>query len=186
MDDAQIVEMYMQRDEQAITQTDQKYGRALKAMSMRILMDESDSNECVNDTYFRAWNSIPPTQPKSLSAYLYRIVRSISIDRFRARMSQKRRMGEYTASLDELSECIAGEGTPQGTLETQMLTATIQIFLEKIPKQQRQIFLCRYYFLDPIQKIAGYFQMSESRVKSILYRLRCRLKKVLEQEGFFL
>ena len=186
MDDAQIIDLYMQRDEQAITQTDQKYGRSLKAMAMRILTDQADSSECVNDTYLRAWNSIPPTQPTNLSAYLHRIVRTVSIDHFRARKSEKRRACEYTASLDELSECIAGEETPQDALEMQTLVETIEVFLHALPKEQRQIFLCRYYFLDPIGKIAGYFRMSESKVKSILYRLRCRLKVKLEQEGFFL
>ena len=186
MEDAQIIELYFKRDEQAIAKTDRKYGKALKALSMRILTDEADSNECVNDTYLKAWNTIPPTNPSNLSAYLHRIVRSVSIDRFRARKSEKRRMGEYAFSLDELSQCIAGEETPELAMQAQELEKLIEAFLQDLRKEKRQIFLCRYYFLDPIKTIASNFQMSESKVKSVLYRLRCELRERLEQEGFFL
>ena len=186
MEDSQIIEMYLQRNEQAIENTEKKYGKALKALSMRILADEADSSECVNDTYLKAWNTIPPTMPTSLSAYLHRIVRSISIDRYRAKKSTKRRLGEYAASLEELAECIAGEESPYDAMQSQLLNDLIDAFLQALPKEKRQIFLCRYYFLDSIKKIAGYFDMSESRVKSVLHRLRCELKRKLEQEGFFL
>ena len=186
MEDEQIVSLYFSRDEQALAQTEKKYGKSLLLLSKRIVINDEDSRECVNDTYLRAWNTIPPTRPKHLSAYLYKIVRSISIDRFRAKKSAKRATNEYTASLDELAECIAGEETPQDALELQMLVGTIEAFLKELPKEQRQIFLCRYYFMDSIKKISGYLHVSESKIKSALYRMRCELKKYLQQEGYFL
>ena len=186
MEDAQIVQLYFNRDEQAVLQTEKKYGKSLLLLSKRIVINDEDSQECVNDTYLRAWNTIPPTKPKHLSAYLYAIIRSISIDRFRAKKSAKRAMNEYILSLDELAECIAGEETPQDALEMQMLVGTIEAFMKGLPKEQRQIFLCRYYFMDSIKAISGYLCMSESKIKSTLYRVRCELKKILQQEGYFL
>ncbi len=186
MHDEQIIALYLRRDEQATEETAQKYGKALNAMALRILTDKEDAEECVNDTYLKVWNTIPPTIPMNLSSYLHKIVRRISIDRFRARRSGKRKANEYTASIEELSECLAGEETPQNAMELQLLTETIQAFLQKLPKQQRQMFVCRYYFHDPIGKIADYFSISQSKVKSTLYRVRCSLKQCLQQEGFFL
>lgn len=184
--DEEIVALFWQRDEKAIEETSQKYGKALSLMALRILSDQEDASECVNDTYWKAWNTIPPTRPIHLSSYLYKLLRHISIDRFRARRSGKRVANEYTASLEELSECLAGEETPDAALEMQFLSQTIQAFVQQLPKQQRQMFVCRYYFLDPIGKIADYFSVSQSKVKSTLYRVRCSLKQYLQQEGFFL
>ncbi|MBE6928573.1 MAG: RNA polymerase sigma factor [Ruminococcaceae bacterium] len=186
MQDDEIITLYLERNEDAIRQTEKKYGKALKTMAMRILSDEDDSQECVNDTYLKTWNSIPPMQPSHLSAYLHKLVRRISIDRYRGRHSEKRKPNEYTASLDELGECLAGEETPQGVLELQLLTQTIEAFLQTLSEQNRQIFLCRYYFLDPVKQIAKFFSISESNVKSTLYRIRSGLKEHLKQEGFFL
>ncbi len=186
MEDAQIIAMYLRRDEQAIEQTDRKYGKALTGMAKRILSNEEDSHECVNDTYLKAWNSIPPIKPTNLSSYLYRIIRSVSIDRYRARKSDKRRASEYAASLDELGECIAGKETPHDAMELELLLRTIRDYLSLLPKRQRQMFICRYYFLDPIKKIAEFFHISEAKAKSSLYRIRCGLKTYLEQEGFFI
>lgn len=186
MEDEEIIALYFGRDEQAVVQTQRKYGKSLLSLSKRIVTNDEDSLECVNDTYLRAWNTIPPTRPKHLSAYLYKIVRSISIDRFRAKKSARRSANEYTASLDELAECIAGEETPQDALELQMLVGTIEAFLQQLPRDKRQIFLCRYYFMDSVKTMSEYLHMSESKIKSTLYRLRCELKKCLEQEGYFL
>lgn len=186
MEDEQIISLYLQRDERAIRETEGKYGKSLLLLSKRIVSDEEDGKECVNDTYLRAWNAIPPTVPTHFSAYLYRIVRSVSIDRFRAKKSQRRSANEYTQSLDELSECIAGHETPQDALEIKHLTQVISDYLRSLPKEQRQVFLCRYYFLDPIKRIAQNFHISEAKTKSMLYRLRLGLKEHLEQEGYFL
>lgn len=186
MEDEQIISLYLQRDERAIRETEGKYGKSLLLLSKRIVSDEEDSKECVNDTYLRAWNAIPPTVPTHFSAYLSRIVRSVSIDRFRAKKSQRRSANEYTQSLDELNECIAGHETPQDALEIKHLTQVISDYLRSLPKEQRQVFLCRYYFLDPIKRIAQNFHISEAKTKSMLYRLRLGLKEHLEQEGYFL
>lgn len=184
MDDQQIIQLFLSRDEQAISQTERKYGKALYLMADRILKDDDDSCECVNDTYLRVWNTIPPTRPTYFSAYLYKIVRTLSIDRFRARKSKKRACGEYATCLDELAECISGEETPENALEFKLLTELIEVFLKGLPKQQRQVFLCRYYFSEPVKSIAKACNMSESKIKTMLYRLRCDLKQYLYQEGF--
>lgn len=186
MEDEKILSMYISRNEQAISQTEEKYGKQLFTMAMRILSNEEDSRECVNDAYLKAWNSIPPAYPTRLSAYLHKIVRSLSIDRLRQKASDKRKASEYSASLDELQECIAGNETPQEALEMDLLVETIENYLLQLPKTQRQMFLCRYYYLDPIKVIAKNFHISESKVKSSLYRTRCGLKQQLEKEEFFI
>ena len=186
MNDEQIIAMLMSRNEQAIEQLEVKYGRQLNAMAMRILSDEEDSRECVNDTYLKAWNTIPPTRPKHLSAYLHRIVRTISIDRLRRRKADKRKVSEYTTSLDELQECLSGKETPQDTLEMELLIQTIEAYLLQLSKQERQMFICRYHYLDSIKQIACYFDMSEAKIKTTLYRIRCGLRQHLEKEDFFL
>ncbi len=186
MEDKKIVALYLSRDEKAIEETDRKYGKMLAAMSVRILNDEQDGNECVNDAYFRVWNSIPPTIPTHFSAFLHKIVRAVSIDRLRARMTSGRKVSEYTVGLDELNECIAAQGSPQESLELSLLTGSIERYLLGLKKEQRQMFLCRYYFADSLRSIAGYFACSEGKVKSTLFRVRAGLKKHLQQEGFFL
>jgi len=186
MEDKEIISLYLDRNERAIEETAHKYGKSLKSIALRILADEDDGNECVNDTYLRVWNTVPPTIPTHFSAFLHRIARSISIDRYRARKTNKQKASEYTASLEELQECIAGKETPQECLELQLLTKSIETYLKGLKREQRQIFLCRYYFMDPIKKIAQYFAISEGKVKSTLFRIRCGLKEYLQQEGFFL
>ena len=186
MNDEGILSMYIARNEQAISHTEEKYGKQLFTMAMRILSDEEDSRECVNDAYFKAWNSIPPAQPTHLSAYLHKIVRTLSIDRLRKKSADKRRVSEYSASLDELQDCIVGCESPQCTLEASLLIESIERYLLRLPKQHRQMFLCRYHYLDPIKIIAKNFHVSESKVKSTLFRIRCGLKQHLEKEEFFI
>lgn len=184
MEDAQIIDLYWSREERAIRETQTKYGKRLTALARNILDNPSDCEEVVSDAYFRAWNSIPPNRPDSLPAYLYKIVRRAAIDRFRRNRSGKRRRSEYDASLDELAECIADGETPEDLLHLQELAAAIQRYLHTLPEEQRNIFLQRYYFLDPLKKIAGYYGCREGKIKTILYRVRFGLKNHLEQEGY--
>ncbi len=186
MEDKKIIALYLGRNESAIEETDRKYGKMLTALAVRILNDEEDGCECVNDAYFRVWNSIPPTVPTYFSAFLHKVVRSVSIDRLRTRETNRRRASEYTVCLDELNECIAAEGSPQESLEMSLLTMSIERYLSSLKKEQRKMFLCRYYFADSVRSIADYFACSEGKVKSALFRIRCGLKKHLQQEGFFL
>lgn len=186
MEDREIIALYEKRQERAIEETAKKYGRSLRRFALNILRDEGDSEESVNDTYLRAWSSIPPTLPRSLQAYLYKLLRHIAIDRFRSRKSGKRLATEYAASLDELSECVAGRETPEDLLNAKELAGAVEDFLGSLPEEQRNIFLCRYFYCDSIGRIASYFSASQSKIKSSLHRTRCGLKEYLKQEGFFL
>ena len=186
MEDKQIISLYLQRDEKAIEETERKYGKMLNAMARRILADEDDGSECVNDAYLKVWNTIPPTIPKHFSAFLHKVVRTVSIDRFRAKQTRRSKASEYAVSLQELGECIPSNSSPQESLEMELLITSIERYLRSLKTEHRQMFLCRYYFADSIKSISDYFACSEGRVKSILFRIRDGLKTHLKQEGFFL
>ena len=183
MDDSQIVSLYWQRNEEAIDRTEKKYGQYLTTIAYNILSDREDSQESVNDTYLAAWDSMPPHKPQVLSAYLGKLTRRISIDLLRKRTSQKRNGGEYALSLEELSECI-GSNTAEETVDVQALSTAIAAFLRTASPEARNVFLCRYYYLDPVKKIAGYCGISESKVKILLHRTRQELWDYLQKEGF--
>lgn len=186
MDDDKIVNLYWQRDQSAIRETESKYGRYLMRIAYNVLFDPEDSKESVNDTYLKAWNSMPPHKPGILSTYLGKITRQTSIDRYRKKNSQKRRGSEYSISLSELEECVSKEATPEEAIELQMLADAISAYLRSLSGENRNIFVCRYYFMDSIREIAAYSGVSESKIKSILYRTRNGLKSYLEKEGFAL
>lgn len=184
MRDEQIVKLYWERNEAAINETQSKYQNYLMTIAYHILFDEEDSKESVNDTYLKAWNSMPPHKPDGLSYYLGKITREVSIDRYRKKNSQKRGGSEYTLSLSELEECVSGESLPEEQVELQILADSISAYLRTLPEKKRNIFICRYYFLDSIKDIAEYQGASESNIKSILHRIRVGLKNYLEKEGF--
>ncbi len=184
MEDEAIVALYWERKENAIGETEKKYGRYLMKTAYRILADEEDSKESVNDTYWKAWNSMPPHKPKILATYLGKITRQVSIDRFRKRTCVKRKGSVYALSLSELEECVsAGDSTTQD-VDLHLLAEAIQQYLHTLPPPMRHLFIGRYYFMDPIREIAAYSGMSEAKVKSGLHRVRLGLKQYLEQEGF--
>ena len=184
MQDAVIVQLYWDRDENAISHTEQKYGAYLNKIAYNILADWEDSVESVNDTYLAAWNSMPPQKPSVLSTYLGKLTRRISIDLFRKKSSQKRGSGEYALSLEELGECVGGGTAPEQTVEAKILAQAIAAFLESQPAQTRQVFVARYYYMDPVKEIARYCRISESKVKILLYRARQDLREYLQKEGF--
>ena len=184
MDDAQIVELYWRRDENAIQKSDEKYGRYLTGIAFHILADLEDSKESVNDTYLKAWNSMPPHKPDILSAYLGKITRQTSIDAYRKRGSQKRRGSQYALSLSELEECVSGGESPEREAEAALLADSINAFLRLLPSETRHAFIGRYYFMDSTREVAAYCGMSESKLKSVLYRARQKLKEHLEKEAF--
>lgn len=183
--DENIVELYWNRDESAIQKTEEKYGHYLTKIAYNILADWDDSLESVNDTYFKAWNSMPPHKPYVLSVYLGKITRELSIDIFRKRNRQKRISSEYAISLSELEECLAAGNHTEEQVNLHLLSESIQNFLRTLSKEQRTVFVGRYYFSDSIYDISRYYDMSESNVKSMLHRTRIALKKHLEKEGFF-
>ena len=185
MQDEKIIELYWQRDECALKETQNKYGRYLFKIAYNILSNEQDCEESVNDTYLAAWNSIPPQRPSSLSAYLAKLTRRISIDIYRKRSRDKRIPSEYTVSLDELYSVSSGDNTEQD-VEVKLLATAINAFLEELPPLQRNLFIGRYYFCDSLKEVSGYCGVAESRAKTLLYRTREKLKQYLEKEGFII
>lgn len=184
MQDEKIVELYWQRNESAIEETQNKYDHYLTKIAYNILADFEDSREGVNDTYLAAWNSIPPHKPSILSTYLGKLTRRISIDIFRRRNRGKRKSSEYILSLSELGDCVSGGDTPEESMEVQLLANAINHFLGTLSEDARNLFIGRYYFLDSLREVAGYCGMTESKAKGILFRTRCSLKVYLEKEGF--
>ena len=183
MTDDLIVSLYLRRDEDAIRHSDEKYGRLLTSVAYNILYDTEDSRETVNDTYLRAWNSIPPTKPTSLGTYLSRITRNLSIDLWRKK-SRGKRKSEYALSLDELSEVISSGERVEESLNLQELTDSIEKFLRTLSESARRAFVMRYFFADPVKEIAHSLGMGEGAVKSSLHRTRLGLREHLIKEGF--
>ena len=184
MQDEAIVELYWKRDESAIRETEGKYGHYLTKIAYNILCDQEDSEECVNDTYLKAWNSMPPHKPGVLATYLGKITRQQSIDIFRRRNREKRKASEYALSLAELEDCVSGGDTIEQSVDMQLLAEAINAYLRKLTPEARNTFVGRYYYMDSVKDISAYYGMSESKTKSMLYRTRQGLKAYLEQEGF--
>ena len=184
MEDEAIVSLYWQRNESAIRETERKYDRYLTKIAMNILADREDSRESVNDSYLAAWNSMPPHRPGVLSTYLGKITRRISIDRFRYRTREKRRQSEYEISLSKLGACVSGGNTTEEAVNGKLLADAIGIWLRLQPEENRNLFLCRYYFLDSLQEVAKHCGITESKCKTVLFRMRKSLKEYLEKEGF--
>jgi len=186
MKDERIVSLFWERDETAIAETQNKYGRYLTKIAYGILANFEDSCESVNDTYYKAWASIPPHKPDVLSTYLAKITRQTAIDVFRKRNSQKRCNSEYTLSLSELADCVSGSEDTDQAFEYGLLVETINAFVRSLSPEARHAFLGRYFFMDSIRDVAAYCGASESKMKSLLHRSRQSLKEHLKKEGFFL
>lgn len=184
MQDEKIVELYWKRDEAAIEETGKKYEHYLSKIAYNILADLEDSKECVNDTYLKAWNSMPPHKPEVLKTYLGKLTRQRSIDMFRSRNRVKRQGSEYAVSLSELGECVSGGDETEQSVDMHLLAEAIRKFLCSLSPEARNTFIGRYYYMDSMKEVAAYYGMSESKVKSLLHRTRLRLKTYLEQEGF--
>ena len=184
MEDADILKLFLDREERAIAETQSKYGRQIFATAYRILRNREDAQECENDTYLGAWNAIPPERPTHFPAYLIRLARNISISRYRAGHARKRGGVEVTLSLEELEECCPA---PQElTSESEQLASAINDFLSSLTTDERAVFLCRYWQCDAIADIARRFGYGQSKVKMMLKRTRDRLRDYLEQEGLYL
>lgn len=185
MTDEAIVALYFARDEAAISESDRKYGAYCTKIAMNILGDVSDSEECVNDTWLGAWRSIPPKSPANLAAYLGKITRNLSINRHQMRHAEKRVINEFALSLNELDECIPGSPSAEPDVCAEQVGASISAFLHAQKDLERRIFVRRYFFCEAIAELATQFDMSESRVKSMLFRMRVKLRKHLESDGIF-
>lgn len=183
MEDQKIITLYWERSEQAISETQQKYGSYCYSIAQRIMNCPEDSQEVVSDTYLTAWNSIPPQMPRILKAFLARITRNLSLDYWYRKQADKRGGGEIPLALDELSECIPGKSTVEGELDAKELEAAIDRFVKKLTGIQQRVFMRRYWYLDPIDKIAEDLGFSHSKVTSMLLRIRKKLKQYLLEEG---
>lgn len=182
MEDRQIVELFWQRDEAAVAETQRKYDRYCLSIAQNVLGREADAREVVNDAYLAVWNAIPPHRPELLSAFLGKITRRLALKRLRDRSAAKRLAGEAAVSLDELEECIPSALRVEDCLEAAELVRSIDRFLETLPAAERRVFLRRYWFFDSIQAICSQYGFSQSKVKSMLGRTRRKLLHWLQKE----
>lgn len=183
MEDYSIVNLYWARSENAISETSKKYGNYCHSIAYNILGNVEDADESVNDTYLDAWNNIPPHRPSILSTFLGKITRRISIDKWRGRIAEKRGGGEIVLVLDELSDCIPSNQSVEHEVEATELSQLIDNFVMSLPLMERRVFICRYWYLDPIADIAQRFGFSQSKVKMMLHRQRKNLLNRLEREA---
>ena len=184
LDDSKIVDLYLERDEAAIKQTSKKYGKRLRALSFGIVNDQLSAEECENDTYLEAWNSIPPHEPRSyLYAFLARITRHISLNccRDRSRLKRSAFICELSA---EMEECIPDPDDSGCRVDDIVLGEAINKFLGSLDAQKRNIFLRRYWYMDSISDISKRYALSESKIKTTLFRCRNKLREYLKKEGY--
>ena len=183
MQDYEIVELYFERDERAISATDEKYGTYLNKIAYNITADAEDSKESVNDTYLGAWEAIPPHRPSVLRTFLSKLTRRIAIDKVRKSTRKKRIGSQYELSLGELEACV-GSDSASDTLDAKLLGEAISTFLRTLSPEARNAFICRYYFLDSVSDTAMRLDMSEAKLKSLLHRTRASLREYLLKEGY--
>lgn len=183
MEDTKIIDLYFARNETAITETDQKYGAYCRSIAWNILQNHEDSEECVSDTWLRAWNAMPPQRPRVLRQFLAKITRNLSLDRFRAGHAQKRGSGEVPLALEELKECV-GSGDPATDAERKLLEELIGQFLQQLTQRDRSVFLRRYFYMESRKDIAARYGMKETNVRLCLSRTRQRLREYLRKEDF--
>lgn len=186
MNDSQIVALFFDRDQRAIEETDAKYGKYCYSITHNILRNREDAEEAVSDSYLALWDAIPPHKPAMLRTFLGKIARRTALKRWERNRTQKRGGGEVALALEELSEYLSDGTTPETAIEMAELTQILNEFLRKLPKEERQIFVCRYWYLDPIADISNRFGYSQSKVKSMLTRTRMKLRNTLSKEGITL
>ena len=183
MEDSRIIDLFFERSEQAVEELNRKYGPAVKKTAANILSDRLDVEECVNDTYLRAWNSIPPQKPNPLVSYVCKIARNLALDRYRSSTAEKRN-GNMDLVLEEMEECIPSNRNVDTELEAKDLTAAINRFLAAIPQDDRFLFVRRYWYGDSVADLAAMTGGSANRISVRLFRLREKLRTTLTKEGF--
>ncbi len=184
MQDCELVELFWQRNEDAVRETESAYRSYLYENALNILSDSLDAEECVNETMLSAWNSIPPNRPASLRFYLLRIIRSLAVDRIRKR-NAKKRAGNFETALEELADCVRSPNpTPEEALDECCLREAIGRYLDTLNRDARIIFVCRYFYGDAEKKIAADMGFSVSKIKSSLFRTRAGLSEFLKKEGY--
>ncbi len=184
MRDDDIVELYWKRDEQAIKETEVKYGKYLFTIAHNILHDRMDSEECLNDTYLGTWNRIPPSRPKLLQVFLAKVTRNLALDRYRRNTAERRVPSDLVSSYEELDDCISVGMSVEEEYAVRELGRLLNEFIRTLDSRGEFIFFCRYYYADPLEDIADRLALSRSTVVRELSRIRKRLKSHLEKEGF--
>lgn len=184
MEDRQIVELFWQRNEAAIAETQKKYGSYCRSIAGSILSQDEDVKEVVNDAYLGTWNAVPPHRPENLSTFLGKIVRRLAMKKLRYLTAEKRVNNEATVSIEELESCIPSPLRAEAHLEKAELTESFNRFLDMLKPEERRIFLRRYWFCDPIPSICSQYGFRQSKVKSMLLRTRKKLASWLRKEGF--
>lgn len=186
MNDEQIIDLYWTRSENAISETEKKYGKYCKSISYNILKNHEDSEECVYDAYLKVWQSIPPKKPPVFSAFLAKITRNISLNKYKQKYAAKRGNGQVEIVLEELSDILSSRDTVEQYIDEHILIDALNNFLKKLPSRTRVIFLQRYWYLNSINEISKRHKLSESNIKMILLRTRNELKNYLNKEGIWI
>lgn len=182
MEDSQIIDLYFERSEDAILETAKKYGRYCKSISNNILHNHDDALECVNDTYMRAWNAIPPTRPNSLPVFLGKITRHLALNKVEMTAAKKRGSGQKSLVLEEIKEAVPSSTSSDHLVDDMVLLDVFNRFLADLPMETRKVFMRRYWYFSSVKDIALDYGMSESKVKMTLLRTRKKLKQRLEEE----
>ena len=182
LEDKEIISLFFERSEQAVEELNRKYGSAVKKTAANILNDRLDVEECVNDTYLRTWNSIPPHTPNPLVSYVCKIARNLALDRYHANRAEKRN-GNLDLVLDEMEECIPSDMDVETEYEAKELTAAINRFLSSLSRDDRILFVRRYWYGDSVEDLASVTDSSSNRVSVRLFRIRKKLKESLLKEG---
>lgn len=184
MNDEQILDLYFARDEQALVETDRKYGGYCFTLANSILHNDQDAEETVSDTYLKAWNAIPPKRPGIFKMFLAKITRNLAFSRWRAYSAEKRGGGEMELVLEELEGCLAAPGGVEDAMNAKELARTIRAFLDTLPEREQDIFLRRYFFVEESETIARRYGMKPATVLRTLSRTRMKLKRYLLKEGY--
>ena len=186
MEDSKIIELYIKRSENAIKETDIKYGNYCKTIANNIVCDLSDAEECVNDTYLKTWNTIPPTIPEWFKAYIGKISRNLALCKYRDKNRKKRGGGNIELVFEELEDCIPEASNVEVIMENKRILSVVNDFLDSLPEESRNIFVNRYWCTYSISELSTYYAMSESKIKSLLFRLRGKLKEKLKEEEIYI
>lgn len=184
MEDCEIIRLFFERDEKALRETQKKFGAYCRSIAFNILNNSEDAEECVNDTYMRAWENIPPTKPASLGAYLGRIAKNLALNRINFFGYEKRGGGSKELSFDELDEFVSGESSVESEAERKEIIAAVNEFLRSLPLKKQQLFIGRYWGMCSQAQLAKRFGMSENTVAVNLGRTRKKLKEYLKKRGF--
>ena len=184
MEDREIVELFWARDEGAIPAARERYGARLTALAERLLRSPQDAEECVSDTWLAAWGSMPPHRPQALRMFFAKLTRRLAFNRYKANTAEKRGGGQLPLVLEELAECVAGSEDVQQQVEDRELGRLVRDFVHALPQRERDLFLRRYFFAEPVKEIAQRYGITANHASVILRRVRGKLRAELEKEGY--